>query len=94
MDDCESSGIGLPSESRHCTHNAMIPSAADFRSRIEGPSITRVMAAEGSRHVWLDARGLGEQVLLRRFPSIVARCREFGVDPVTEPIPVAPAAQK
>jgi L-aspartate oxidase len=55
-------------------------------------AITRVMRAEGSRHVWLDASGLGAEVLLRRFPSIMARCRELGVDPLTEPIPVAPAA--
>ena len=27
-----------------------------------------------------------------RFPTIVARCREAGVDPVTELVPVAPAA--
>ncbi len=46
----------------------------------------------GVDHVFLDARGLGEEVLLRRFPTIVARCREVGVDPVTQPIPVTPAA--
>jgi L-aspartate oxidase len=55
-------------------------------------AITRVMRAQGLRHVWLDARGLGEAVLRQRFPSILARCRELGVDPVSEPIPVAPAA--
>ena len=55
-------------------------------------AITRVMREQGVRHVWLDARGLGADVLLRRFPSIVARCRELGIDPVAEPIPVAPAA--
>jgi L-aspartate oxidase len=55
-------------------------------------AITRVMHAEGAKHVWLDARGLGADLLLHRFPSIVARCRELGVDPLTEPIPVAPAA--
>ena len=52
----------------------------------------RVMREQGVRHAWLDARGLGEAMLLHRFPSIVARCREFGVDPVTDLIPVAPAA--
>ena len=50
------------------------------------------MRERGDDHVLLDARHLGEAVLLRRFPTIVARCREAGVDPVTEPIPVAPAA--
>ncbi len=50
------------------------------------------MAELGVDHLYLDARGLGEQTLLRRFPTIVASCREAGVDPVTMPIPVAPAA--
>ena len=50
------------------------------------------MAELGVDHLYLDARGLGEQTLLRRFPTIVASCREAGVDPVTTPIPVAPAA--
>ena len=54
--------------------------------------ILRVMQAEGLGHVWLDARGLGRELLERRFPSIVARCRGAGIDPVSEPIPVVPAA--
>ncbi|MDP9101680.1 MAG: L-aspartate oxidase [Actinomycetota bacterium] len=55
-------------------------------------AITRRMLSLGTDHVFLDARGLGESTLLHRFPTIVARCREAGVDPVVEPIPVAPAA--
>ena len=51
-----------------------------------------VMAERGLDHLWLDARGLGEELLLGRFPTIVARCREAGVDPVREPVPVVPAA--
>ena len=54
--------------------------------------VTRRMAETGADHVFLDACGLGEDVLLHRFPTIVARCREAGVDPVTDPIPVTPAA--
>ena len=42
-------------------------------------------------HVFLDARALGA-TLEQRFPTIVAGCRAAGVDPVTQPIPVAPAA--
>ena len=42
-------------------------------------------------HVFLDATGLGP-ALVERFPTIVARCRAAGIDPVTEPVPVAPAA--
>jgi L-aspartate oxidase len=55
-------------------------------------AITRVMLAHGTDHVFLDARGLGRELLERRFPSILARCRAAGIDPVTEPVPVVPAA--
>ena len=66
---------------------------ADLAPRdVVAKAILRVMQAEGLQHVWLDARGLGRERLERRFPSIVARCRQAGVDPVTDPIPVVPAA--
>lgn len=66
---------------------------ADLAPRdIVAKAITRVMIEQGVEHVYLDARGLGEETLLHRFPSITARCREAGIDPVTEPIPVTPAA--
>ena len=55
-------------------------------------NITREMLAEGVEHVWLDARHLGKDFLEHRFPSILARCRQAGIDPVTDLIPVAPAA--
>lgn len=42
-------------------------------------------------HVFLDATSIGP-AMVDRFPTIVARCRAAGIDPVTEPIPVAPAA--
>jgi L-aspartate oxidase len=42
-------------------------------------------------HVFLDATSMGAAIV-ERFPTIVARCRAAGIDPVTEPIPVAPAA--
>lgn len=66
---------------------------ADLAPRdVVAKAILRVMQADGLNHVWLDARALGAGVLQARFPSIVARCRAAGVDPVTEPIPVVPAA--
>jgi L-aspartate oxidase len=55
-------------------------------------AVYRVMRATGTDHVWLDARHLGGEFLARRFPTIVATCRAGGIDPATEPIPVAPAA--
>jgi aspartate oxidase len=42
-------------------------------------------------HVYLDATHLGER-FYERFPSITAACREIGLDPARERIPVAPAA--
>ncbi len=59
---------------------------------IVAKAITRVMNAQKVDHVYLDARHLGADKLERRFPSILARCRQAGIDPVTQPIPVAPAA--
>jgi L-aspartate oxidase len=43
-------------------------------------------------HLWLDATGLGQAVLERDFPTVTALCRARGIDPVTEPVPVAPGA--
>ncbi len=43
-------------------------------------------------HLWLDATALGRGVLERDFPTVTALCRARGIDPVTEPIPVAPGA--
>jgi L-aspartate oxidase len=41
--------------------------------------------------VWLDARDFGEDTWRMRFPTILASCREHGIDPVSSLIPVAPA---
>ncbi|MCZ3386712.1 MAG: L-aspartate oxidase [Actinomycetia bacterium] len=42
-------------------------------------------------HVFLDATSIGPH-LAERFPTVVTRCRAAGVDPLTDLIPVAPAA--
>ncbi|MFW5420587.1 L-aspartate oxidase [Nocardiopsis sp. CNT-189] len=55
-------------------------------------AIASAMAGTGADHVLLDARHFGEEKWRRRFPTILASCRAHGIDPVTEPIPVAPAA--
>ncbi|MEU9522197.1 L-aspartate oxidase [Streptomyces sp. NPDC048224] len=54
--------------------------------------ITRRMQEQGTEHVYLDARHFGADMWEHRFPTILAACRAHGIDPVTEPIPVAPAA--
>ncbi len=65
---------------------------ADLAPRdVVAKAIMRRMRETGAPHVWLDARRFGEQMWRRRFPTILASCREHGVDPVTELIPVAPA---
>jgi L-aspartate oxidase len=43
-------------------------------------------------HLYLDATALGRDVLAHRFPSMLAACRAIGIDPVSEPVPVAPGA--
>lgn len=54
--------------------------------------ILRRMLESGTDHMYLDARHLGRDMLEGRFPTITRRCRQNGIDPVTEPMPVAPAA--
>ncbi|NRQ36096.1 L-aspartate oxidase [Nonomuraea sp. NN258] len=55
-------------------------------------AITRTMRASGRDHVYLDGRHFSRDKWETRFPTIYAVCREHGIDPATEPIPVAPAA--
>jgi len=54
-------------------------------------AIMRRMRETGAAHVWLDGRGLGADVWLQRFPTILQSCRLRGIDPVTDLIPVSPA---
>ncbi|TDC81507.1 L-aspartate oxidase, partial [Actinomadura sp. 7K507] len=50
------------------------------------------MRETGASHMLLDGRHLGAAMWENRFPTILAACRHHGIDPVTEPIPVVPAA--
>jgi L-aspartate oxidase len=59
---------------------------------IVAKAITRRMLQTGTDHMYLDARHFGARMWESRFPTILAACRAHGIDPVTEPIPVAPAA--
>jgi L-aspartate oxidase len=66
---------------------------ADLAPRdVVAKAIMRVMLADGTDHVYLDGRQLGADVWQHRFPTIQASCREHGIDPVTDLIPVVPAA--
>ncbi|MEO1133826.1 MAG: L-aspartate oxidase [Cyanobacteria bacterium J06639_1] len=42
--------------------------------------------------VWLDLRHLERDRVLHRFPTIAKFCQKYGIDILTEPIPVSPAA--
>ncbi|MFE4328159.1 L-aspartate oxidase [Streptomyces sp. NPDC056831] len=59
---------------------------------IVAKAITRQMELQGTEHMYLDARHFGARMWEQRFPTILAACRAHGIDPITEPIPVAPAA--
>ena len=54
--------------------------------------MARVMAEQRVDHLFLDARGLGADLLHKRFPTLVANCADIGIDPVRDFVPVAPAA--
>ncbi|MFC4495245.1 L-aspartate oxidase [Streptomyces ovatisporus] len=49
-------------------------------------------AEPGTEHMFLDARHFGARMWESRFPTILDACRSHGIDPVTELVPVAPAA--
>jgi L-aspartate oxidase len=53
-------------------------------------AIWRRLAA--GEEVFLDARAAVGESFLERFPQVFQLCRERGVDPRVEPMPVAPAA--
>lgn len=53
-------------------------------------AIARRLRETGAAHVWLDARGIAG--FAERFPTVTRSCREAGIDPTRDRIPVAPAA--
>jgi L-aspartate oxidase len=59
---------------------------------IVAKGILRRMLQQDAEHMYLDARHFGAEMWEHRFPTILASCRAHGIDPVTEPIPIAPAA--
>ncbi|MER7896329.1 L-aspartate oxidase [Streptomyces sp. NPDC096046] len=59
---------------------------------IVAKGIMRRMQEQDAEHMFLDARHFGAQMWEHRFPTILAACRAHGIDPVTTPVPVAPAA--
>jgi L-aspartate oxidase len=50
------------------------------------------MKETGQTHVMIDFTGLDPELVARRFPTIAARCLEYGKDILRDLVPVAPAA--
>lgn len=55
-------------------------------------AISQELATSGEACVFLDLSALAPDFIRRRFPNVLARCRQHGVDITSEPIPVVPAA--
>ena len=51
-----------------------------------------VARAIAGRRSWLDCRHLDSKLLDHEFPTVLAGCREFGLDPAHDLVPVEPAA--
>ncbi|GAB3818439.1 L-aspartate oxidase [Tessaracoccus terricola] len=66
---------------------------ADLAPRdVVSAAIIAHLERTGEPHAFLDATGFGEAKWRQHFPGILRLCRERGIDPVTRPIPVHPAA--
>lgn len=64
---------------------------ADLAPRdVVSRAITRRLVERGLDHLWLDATVIPD--FPHRFPTIWAACRDAGLDPTREWLPVAPAA--
>ncbi|MFT5232402.1 MAG: L-aspartate oxidase [Candidatus Krumholzibacteriia bacterium] len=66
---------------------------ADLAPRdVVARSIDQEMKLSGKPCAFLDLRHLDREKIEARFPNLVEKCAEFGIDMVGEPVPVVPAA--
>ncbi len=55
-------------------------------------ALLKSMRLQGIDHIGLDLSGIPRDQAERRFPTILERCRNHNLNPLKQPIPVAPAA--
>ncbi len=55
-------------------------------------ALFKAMKKQKVDHIGLDLKSIAFEDIEARFPSIFQRCREFGLEPLKEVIPVAPSA--
>ena len=55
-------------------------------------ALVQRMRQQGVAQMWLDFAAIPHAKAEARFPTILDRCSEFGLNPLERPIPVAPAA--
>jgi L-aspartate oxidase len=64
----------------------------DVVSRAIFSHLQTTAADPATANVWLDLRPIPVDKIRQRFPNIINVCQHWGIDILTEPIPVAPAA--
>ena len=70
----------------HLTQRDLAP-----RDQVSRALVQR-MREQGVAQMWLDFAAIPRSKAETRFPTILDRCSEFGLNPLERPIPVAPAA--
>ncbi|BBX02739.1 L-aspartate oxidase [Mycolicibacterium moriokaense] len=79
----------IDSQGRSVTHG--VHPMGDLAPRdVVAAAIDARMTATGEPCVFLDATGI--KGFKKRFPTVTAACREAGIDPTRQPIPVVPGA--
>jgi L-aspartate oxidase len=64
----------------------------DVVSRAIYSHLQKTSADPASAQVYLDLRPIDRQQIEHRFPNIIKKCQQWGIDVFSQPIPVSPAA--
>jgi L-aspartate oxidase len=83
---------GVLFDDRGCSPVAHLPQG-DLSPRDQvSRALVQAMQRQGVGQIWLDFSAIPREQAEARFPTILDRCSEFGLNPLEHPIPVAPAA--